>query len=74
MRRSSAAKKVPPPIRSLADRITALKEEVEDELSRLAEEKRPAGVPGPWLRQNWMARAGGNPFEAYLVAVKEFPQ
>ena len=33
-----------------------------------------AAVPGPWMRQNRMARAGGHPFEAYLVAVKEFPQ
>lgn len=61
-------------IPSLAERIQQLKEEVEDELDRLAEEKRPPSIPGPWLRGNWLAKAGGNPFVAYLIAVAEFPQ
>jgi hypothetical protein len=64
----SAVKKIPH-IPTLAERIKALREEVEKELDRLAEEKRPASVPGPW-----MARGGGNLFEAYLIAVKDFPQ
>ncbi|PWT79340.1 MAG: hypothetical protein C5B58_13665 [Acidobacteria bacterium] len=75
--RSSLAKKAPP-IPSLAQRIEALKEEVEEALSALAEEHRPkredGAVPAGVIRQLWMARAGGNVFEAYLIAVKEFPQ
>jgi len=61
------------PIPTLAERIEALKEEVEEALTALSEERRPASVPGPWIRQNWMARGGGNVFEAYLAAIKEFP-
>jgi len=70
----SAVKKKAPPIPSLAERISALKEEVESELDRLSEANRPSTVPGPWVKQNLMAKAGGNAFEAYLLAVKEFPQ
>jgi len=49
---------------SLAERIEAIKEEAERGLDRLAEERRPESVPAPWIRQNWMAKAGGNEFEA----------
>lgn len=70
----ATAKRKPNPVPTLAERIGALKEEIEAELDRLAEERRPPSVPGPWMRQNWMAKAGGNVFEAYLIAVREFPQ
>jgi hypothetical protein len=50
--------------------VEALKEEVDAELDRLADLHRPSNVPAPWLRLNWMAKAGGNMFEAYLMAVK----
>jgi hypothetical protein len=66
----NAAKKAPP-APSLAERIIALKEEVEAELDRLAEARRPPSVPGPWMKQNWMGKGGGNAFEAYLAAVRE---
>jgi len=52
---------------TLADRIKAIKDEAESELDRLAEELRPSNVPGPSLRQMWMAKAGNNVFEAYLL-------
>jgi len=75
--RTSTAKKAAP-IPTLAERIEALKEEVEEALSALAEERRPKGegraVPAGFMRQNWMARTGGNVFKAYLIAIKEFPQ
>ena len=69
--KSTAAKKLKLSVPSLADRIEALREEVSDALSALAELHRPSSVPGPWLRQNWVAKAAGNVFEAYLLAVKE---
>jgi len=70
----TAAKKASP-IPSLAERVEALKEEVEEALNALAEERRPKGegraVPAGAMRQLWMAKAGGNMFEAYLIAVKQ---
>jgi hypothetical protein len=76
MRSSSTAKKAAP-IPTLAERIEAFKEEVEEALSALAEEHRPkredGAVPAGTMRQLWMARAGGNVFEGYLVAKREFP-
>jgi hypothetical protein len=60
-----------PSIPTLAERIEALREEVSAELDRLAEERRPPSIPGPWMRTNWMARGGGNVFEAYLAATKD---
>jgi hypothetical protein len=56
--RRSAAKKLSIP--TLAERVEALKEEVDAELDRLADLHRPSNVPAPWLRLNWMAKAGGN--------------
>lgn len=52
---------------TLAKRIEADKAEAEAELDKLAEELRPSNVPGPSLKQMWMAKAGGNVFEAYLL-------
>jgi hypothetical protein len=66
----SAAKKAPS-LPTLAERIVALREEVEAELDRLSELNRPPSIPGPWIRQNWMGKGGGNVFEAYLAAVRE---
>jgi len=67
--RRSVVKKLSIP--TLVERVEALKEEVSDALTALADLHRPSNVPGPWLRQNWIAKAGGNVFEAYLVAMKE---
>jgi hypothetical protein len=67
----TAAANRKPSIPTLAERIEALREEVNAELDRLAEERRPPSIPGPWMRQNWMAKGGGNVFEAYLAAIKE---
>jgi len=76
MTRSSAAKKIirspVPGIPTFAERIEALREDVEDEVNRRAEEKRPPSVPAGWMRQHWMARTG-NIFDAYLESLKEFP-
>lgn len=58
-------------IPTLAERIAALKEESDEALDKLAEEMRPPNVPGPALRQMWMAKAGGNVFDAYLIASRE---
>ena len=52
---------------TLADRIKAVEDEAEAELDRLAEEMRPPNVPGPSLRQMWLAKAGGNTLKAYLL-------
>jgi hypothetical protein len=71
---TATAKRKSDPIPTLAERVEALKEEVEAELDRLAELHRPPSIPGPWIRQNWMGKGGGNVFEAYLAAVREFPQ
>jgi hypothetical protein len=68
--KSAAAKKAPP-IPTLAERIVALRAEVEAELDRLSEANRPPSIPGPWIKQNWMGKGGGNVFEAYLAAVRE---
>jgi hypothetical protein len=65
------AAKQKPSISTLAERIEALREEVSAVLDRLAEERRPPSIPGPWMRQNWMAKGGGNVFEAYLAATKD---
>ena len=74
MMRNTAAKRKAEPVPTLAERIEALREEIDEELTRLSEEKRPWNVPGPCVRQGWMARGGGSVFEAYLAAIKEFPQ
>src|SRR5262249_10279986 len=58
-------------IPTLAERIAALEEESDEALDKLAEEMRPPNVPGPALRQMWMAKAGGNVFDAYLIASRE---
>ena len=69
--RHTAKKKVDI-VPSLAERITALEEEVDQELDRLAEEVRPkdehAAIPAGTIRRMWEARAAGNLFHAYLVA------
>jgi hypothetical protein len=56
---------------TLAERVKALEEEVDAELDRLAEAHRPENVPAPALRLMWTAKAMGNIFVAYQVAVKE---
>jgi len=64
-----AAKKLAIP--TLAERIEALEEEVDDALDRLAEQRRPSNVPAGVMRRMWEAKAAGNIFYAYLIAVKE---
>jgi hypothetical protein len=59
------------PAMTLAERITALEEEVNAELDRLAEERRPANVPAGVIRLMWLGKGGGNSFYAYLAAAKE---
>jgi hypothetical protein len=71
MRRSTAKNLSIP---TLAQRVEALKEECEDELTRLSELHRPSGVPGPWMRRNWLGKANGSVFEALLIAMKEIGQ
>jgi hypothetical protein len=59
--------------RPLAERVQALKTEVEAGIDRLAEERRPKGpngLPAGSLRLMWMGK-GGNLFDAYLLAAKE---
>lgn len=56
---------------SLADRIKAVKDEADAELDRLAEEMRPSNIPGPSMRQMWMAKAGGNVLETYLMLMEK---
>src|SRR5262249_22756724 len=60
---------------SLVDEINRIKDKVDRELDRLAEERRPKGegsaVPRDTVRQLWMAKGGGNAIEAYLAVVKE---
>jgi len=58
-------------IPSLAERIESLEDEVDNALDHLAETHRPSNVPAPVLRRMWEAKAGGNLFHAYLIAVKE---
>jgi hypothetical protein len=58
---------------SLAERVEKLKAEIDAELDRLAEERRPKGegaVPAGVIRQLWEAR-GGNVWDAFLIAAKE---
>ena len=59
--------------KTLADRIIAIEKEADAELDRLAEEVRPkdehAAIPAGTIRRMWEARAMGNIFYAYLVAV-----
>jgi len=64
-----AAKKLA--ILTLAERIEALEEEIDGALDHLSETHRPANVPAPVLRRMWEAKAAGNIFYAYLIAVKE---
>ena len=64
-----SAKKLSIP--TLAERIEALEEEVDDALDRLAEQTRPPNVPSGVMRRMWEAKAAGNIFYAYLIAVKE---
>jgi hypothetical protein len=64
---AAAKRKIP----TLAERIQALKEEIDGELDRLAEQNRPANIPAPWLKQNWLGKANGNAFEALLIAARE---
>ena len=56
---------------TLAERIKAVQEEAESELDRLSEEMRPTNIPGPSLRQMWLARAGGDVLEAYLSVMEK---
>ena len=56
---------------SLADRIKAIEDETDAELDRLAEELRPSNVPGPSIRQIWLAKTGGNVLKAYLLVMEK---
>ena len=56
---------------TLADRIKAIEVETDAELDRLAEELRPSNVPGPSMRQMWLARTGGNVLKAYLLVTEK---
>ena len=56
---------------TLAQRIHDIEKEAETGLTRLSEKYRPPGVPGPTLRQMWVAKAGGNIFHAYQWACLE---
>jgi hypothetical protein len=56
---------------TLAERIKAVEEEADAELDILAEQMRPSNIPGPSLRQMWLARAGGNVLEAYLSVMEK---
>jgi hypothetical protein len=58
-------------IPTLAERIEALEDEVDLALDNLAEQTRPPNVPAGAMRRMWEAKAAGNLFHAYLVAVKE---
>ena len=64
-----AAKKLSIP--TLAERIEALEEEIDGALDHLAETHRPPNVPAGVMRRMWEAKAAGNVFYAYLIAVKE---
>jgi hypothetical protein len=61
--------------KSLIERLEELREEIDAELDRLAEERRPKGigaVPAGALRQIWLAKGGGNVWDAYAyLAAKE---
>jgi len=69
----AAAKKLSIP--TLAERIEALEEEVDEALDALAEERRPKGegraLPADSVRRMWEAKAAGNLFHAWLIACKE---
>jgi hypothetical protein len=56
---------------TLAERIETLEKEIDSELDRVAEAHRPPTVPATTLRRMWEAKAAGNLFHAYLVAVRE---
>jgi hypothetical protein len=64
-----SAKKLSIP--TLAERIEALENEVDQALDDLAEQTRPPNVPAGAMRRMWEAKAAGNLFHAYLVAIKE---
>ena len=69
----TAAAKRKPPIPTLAERVEALLEELDEALDALAEERRPkgeCGVPQPTIRRMMDAR-GGCPCRSYLAAIKE---
>jgi hypothetical protein len=60
---------------TLEERIIAMEEEIDAALDRLAEARRNkeegSAVPGGAIRRMWEAKAAGNLFHAYLVAMKE---
>jgi hypothetical protein len=58
-------------IPTLAERIEAMEDEVDQALDALAEQTRPPSVPAGVMRRMWQAKAAGNIFHAYLVAIKE---
>jgi FAD/FMN-containing dehydrogenase len=65
----------PFPREEAIEAIEAWKTKLSEALDALAEARRHPSIPGPWLKQNWMARAGGNVggnvFDAYIVARRE---
>jgi len=68
MRTKKVAKKKQ---QSLAERIEKLRAECDAFLDSEAEKVRHSSIPAPTIRQLWMAKAGGNLFEATLLASKE---
>jgi hypothetical protein len=60
---------------TLEERIVAMEEEIDEALDRLAEERRNkdegSAVPGGAIRRMWEAKAAGNLFHAYLIAMQE---
>jgi hypothetical protein len=68
---AAAKRKIP----TLAERIEALREELDEVLNQLAEEGRPKGegraIPMGWLRNEWDVRGGHCLCKSYLAATKE---
>ena len=58
-------------IPTLAERIEALEDEVDQALDDLAQQTRPQNVPAGVMRRMWEAKAAGNLFHGYLIAAKE---
>ena len=67
----SAAVKKKLSVPTLAERVEALKQEVDDELTNLSEIYRPSTVPGPVLKRMWLSKTVGTAFEAYLLLANE---
>jgi hypothetical protein len=65
MTRQSTAKKLSIP--TLAERVRALEEEVNDALDRLADQTRPSSVPAGVMRRMWRQRPPAISFAHILL-------